>query len=68
MEFFCCVLFIVELWVNSAIDLLSGLSMMSEGVLHCLRQLFVQENQYRQFSRGDQLVAGGFFDLIRVNN
>jgi hypothetical protein len=41
---------------------------MSEGVLHCLRQLFVQENQYRQFSRGDKLVAGGFFDLIKVNN
>jgi hypothetical protein len=42
--------------------------MMSEGVLHCLRKLLVQENQYRQFLRGDQLVAGGFFDLIKLNN
>ncbi len=41
---------------------------MNEGVLHCLRQLFVQENQYRQCSRGDQLVVGGFFVLIKVNN
>jgi hypothetical protein len=34
---------------------------MSEGVLHCLRQLLVSENQYRQLSRGDKLVAGRFF-------
>jgi len=46
----------------------SGPSTMNEGVLHCLRQLFVQENQYRQCSRGDQLVVGGFFVLIKVNN
>jgi len=30
---------------------------MSDGVLHCLRQLLAPENQYGQFSRGDQLVA-----------
>ena len=35
--------------------------MMSDGVLHCLRQLLGSENQYRQFSRGDKLVAARFF-------
>ena len=41
--------------------------MMSEDVLHCLRQLLVPENQF-QLTRGDQLVVERFYGLRQIIN